>query len=60
MEVNNTWISFYSWKDKIAPINVFTGASSSITVNKHGWTTLDGSQIETPTTFPPYKWIVLG
>ena len=27
---------------------------------KHSWTTIDGSKIETPTTFPPYKGIVLG
>ena len=27
---------------------------------KHSWTTTDGSKIETSTTFPPYKGIVLG
>ena len=60
MEVNNVWISFYSWKDKIAPINVLTGATSSSITDKHGWTAIDGSTVETPTTFPPYKGIILG
>lgn len=54
------WISFYSWKDKIAPINVFTGTTSSSMIDKHGWTALDGSKLETPTTFPPYKGIISG
>lgn len=34
MEINNTWISLYSWKDNIAPSNVFTGSTSAST-NKH-------------------------
>lgn len=57
METNNMWISFYSWKDKIAPINVLTSSSIS---DKHGWIALDGSKVETPTTFPPYEGIILG
>lgn len=31
-----------------------------ISVNKHAWTALDGSQVETPSTFPPFKGIVIG
>jgi len=34
MEINNTWISFYSWKDNIAPLNVFT-SSTSASASKH-------------------------
>jgi len=59
MEMNNTWISFHSWKDNISPINVFTGLTST-SASKHAWTALDGSKVETPTTFPPYKRIVIG
>lgn len=60
MEVNNSWISFYSWEDNIAPINVLTGSSSTTSVNKHAWTALDGNKVETPSTFPPFKGIVIG
>lgn len=59
MEMNNTWISFYSWKYNISPLNVFTG-STSTSASKHAWTALDGSKVETPTTFPPYRGIVIG
>lgn len=58
IEMNNTWISFYSWKDNIASLNVFTSSTSAST-SKHAWTALDGSKVETPTTFPPYKGIVI-
>lgn len=34
-----------------------TGTSSSST--KHAWTALDGSKVETPSTFPPYKGIII-
>jgi len=37
---------------------VLTGSSSS-SINKNAWTTLDGSRIETPSTFPPYKGIII-
>lgn len=58
MEMNNTWISFYSWKDNISPLNVFTG-STNTSANKHAWIALDGAKVETPSTFPLFKGIVI-
>ena len=57
--MNNTWISFYSWKYNIAPLNAFTSSTSTST-SKHAWTALDGSKVGTAMTFPPYKGIVIG
>lgn len=60
MEVNNSWISFYEWKKNVSPLSMLTGSSYSSSVNKHAWTALDGTRIETPSTFPPYIGIIIG
>lgn len=60
MQKTKTWISFYVWKDMNQSENVLmTDAASSSTV-QHSWSALDGSKIETSSTFPPYKGIILG
>lgn len=59
MEITNSWIFFYEWKKNVSPEFVLTGSSSSSST-KHAWTTLDGSRIETPSTFPPYRGIIIG
>ena len=50
--------SFYEWKKNVSPENVLT-SSSSCSVNKHAWTALDRSRVETPSTFPPYRGIII-
>lgn len=56
---NDIWLSFYEWKKKQESIDVqMANVESSST--KHSCTATDGSKIETSTTFPPYKDIVLG
>ena len=32
----------------------------SYSIAQHSWTAIDGSKVETTTTFPPYKGIILG
>lgn len=51
--------SFYEWKNDVSPTMVLTRSSSSSSV-KHAWTALGGSRIEIPSTFPPYKGIIIG
>lgn len=58
MEKKEIWISFYSWKkvrESETVLMTYSASSSS-----HSWSAIDGSKIETSTTFPPFKGIVLG
>ena len=58
MEKKNVWISFYVWlkaKDSEAVLKTDSASTSS-----HSWSAIDGRKIETTTTFPPFKGIVLG
>ena len=58
MEKENVWISFYSWKKAKESDNVLMNDSTSS--SSHSWTATDGSKIETSTSYPPFKSIVLG
>ena len=40
--------------------NVLITNIASSTSTQHSWSALDGSKIETSSTFPPYKGIILG
>jgi len=60
MEETNSWISFYSWKNMRQTKDVMMADDRASTSSLHSWSTLDGSKVETVTTFPPYKGIVLG
>ena len=58
MEIKNVWISFYSWKRlKQSETVLMTNSTAS---SSHSWIAIDGSRIETTTTFPNFKGIVLG
>ena len=60
MDSSNQWISFYTWK-KIAELeSVMMTYTVSSSTAQHSWNTLDRSKVETNTTFPPYKGIILG
>jgi len=54
MHKNNVLFSFYEWKRKQENTDVQMEDDESSLV-KHSCTIIDGSKIETPTTFPPYK-----
>lgn len=61
MDSNNQWISFYLWKKIIVESEtVMMTNTVSTPTTQLSWTTLDGSKVETNTTFPPYKSIILG
>ena len=60
IEVSNSWISFYAWKKKNDPPIVHMVDAKSSSAHKNSWTTGDGTKIETTSTFPPYKGILLG
>lgn len=58
MDCTNTWISFYVWLEKTKQQMILMIDES--TSSQHSWIALYGLNIETPTTFPPYKGIMLG
>ena len=60
MEIKNSWISFYAWRKLKDPPTVYMADAESSSAQRHLWTTCDGSKIETTSTFPPYKGILLG
>jgi len=58
MTEENCWISFFEWiKLYIAPIVQVIGESSE--TPNHKWKGLDGSSVESKTTFPPFQGILL-
>ena len=59
MEVSNSWISIYAWKKLKDPSIVHMTDAESSSAQKHSWTTCDGTKLETTSTFPPYKGILL-
>ena len=56
---NNLWISFFEWR-KLNQKVVFRmmGESSEIPP-KHKWKSIEGHTVESNSTFPPFKGIVL-
>ena len=58
LEEEKIWISFYSWKKKMESDVVLM--ADSVASSSQSWTAPDGSRIETSTTYPPFKSIVLG
>ena len=60
MDKSNSWISFYVWKNMKQTENVLMNDTAASTTTQHSWSALDGSKIETSSTFPPYKGIILG
>ena len=60
MDNNNEWIYFYSWK-KIFEVEVVMMTNTATpSTTQHSWIAMDGSKVETSTTFPPFKGIMLG
>jgi len=58
MSKNDCWISFYEWKKLTHSLAVqVTGEASS--TPGHKWKTIDGSTVESKTTFPPFQSIIL-
>ena len=60
MDSKNLWIYFYVWKNIIELEYVTVTNTVSSSTNQHSSTTIDGSKVETTTTFPRYKGIILG
>lgn len=60
MDKTSSLIYFYVWKINAQSENMLMTDTTSSSSAKHSWTTLDGNKVETPSTFPPYKDIILG
>ncbi|MCQ5273484.1 hypothetical protein NE578_10685, partial [Schaalia odontolytica] len=54
----DTWISFYEWKriTHNLEVQMMEGGETS---PRHKWKSLEGKTIESTSTFPPFKGIVL-
>jgi hypothetical protein len=60
MSEENSWISFFEWRKlQQNPMVQVVGESSEPTSSKHKWKSIDGSIVESNSTFPPFKGIVL-
>jgi hypothetical protein len=66
MQQKDSWISFYEWKTKIEQqsVQMMEGEKSKKTISeiespRHKWKILDGQGIESTSTFPPFRGIVL-
>jgi hypothetical protein len=58
MQKNECWLSFYSWKKSSQSLSSQVIGEPSETPS-HKWKTVDGTEIESKTTFPPFKSLVL-
>jgi hypothetical protein len=58
MNKNQCWISFYEWKKLSLSLSVQVTGESSDSPG-HKWKSLDGTTLESRTTFPPFQGIVL-
>lgn len=58
MQKNECWLSFYSWKKSSQSLASQVIGEPSDTPS-HKWKTVDGTEIESKTTFPPFKSLVL-
>jgi tetrahydromethanopterin S-methyltransferase subunit G len=58
MEENQCWISFFEWRKlTLSPIVQVTGETYD--TPGHKWKSIDGTIIESKTTFPPFQGIIL-
>ena len=59
----NCWISFYEWKGKVFEKHLSQMMDfekvKGMEIPKHKWKNMDGQQIESTSTFPPFKSIFL-
>jgi hypothetical protein len=56
---NNLWISFFEWRKLEQKAVVQMMGESSESSPKHKWKSIDGKILESNSTFPPFKRIVL-
>jgi hypothetical protein len=56
---NNLWISFFEWKKLNQKAVVQMMGESSENPPKHKWKSIEGQTVESNSTFPPFKGIVL-
>ncbi len=60
MDQIDSWISFYEWKKQEENMDVeMISTKSSSPSSKHQWAPSDDTNIESSSTFPPYKGIIL-
>ena len=60
MKKENCWISFYEWKNSTKAQNVQMMAFGKEVENpKHKWKSVDGQQLESSSTFPAFKSLLL-
>jgi len=56
---NNLWISFFEWKKSSQKAVVQMMGESSEIPPKHKWKSKEGQTVESNSTFPPFKGIIL-
>jgi hypothetical protein len=56
---NNLWISFFEWRKLNQKVVVKMMGEPSEPSPKHKWKSIDGNTVESNSTFPPFKGIVL-
>jgi hypothetical protein len=56
---NNIWISFYEWRKLNQKIEVQMMGEGFENLPKHKWKIIEGQTVESNSTFPPFKGIVL-